>query len=132
MFGVVAALGVALFEYRLGFLADSYPAVLVPYVSVVIASAFFGAVFSGWFFKETGLFELLVTPIIVISCAAFSAGQLYTYLTPLLFNNPTAPFISRFLGGIYASAMYLYASSPIVVPSAAIASYALWRQYRLT
>jgi hypothetical protein len=131
LFGIVAALGVGLFHYRFDSSFDADPAVLIPYISVVIGAAFFGAAFSGWYFRETGIFELVIAPLLVILCAALLAGQLYALHNFLWASPPPASFADSLAGGIYASVVYLYASSPIVVPMAAIASYMLWRRYRL-
>lgn len=127
LFGIVAALGVGLFHYRAGFsLADDL-AVLIPYISVVIGAAFLAAAFSGWYFKETGLFELIAAPILVILCAALMAGQLYA----LYVLWESASLADSIAFGVFASGVYLYASSPIVIPMAAVASYVLWRRYRI-
>ena len=129
MFSLVAALGVALVQYRAGATILIDPAVLITYVSVIAGAAFFGATFSGWYFKETGIFELLTTGIFVIICAAVFAGQCLA-LFLILFDLPEHISMIEALGfGFFASLFFLGVASPIVVPGATVASYILWRRY---
>jgi len=130
LFGIVSALGVALFHYRSGFSPAVDSAILTPYISVVIGAAVFGAAFSGWYFRETGVFELVAAPILVILCAALLAGQLFALHIFLRRSSQPDSLTESLANGIYASVVYLYASAPIVVPMGAVASIMLWRRYR--
>jgi hypothetical protein len=131
LFGIVAALGVGLFHYLASFALAEDPAVLIPFISVVIAAALLGAAFSGWYFRETGIFELVMAPLLVILCASLLAGQLYAFHEFLWGEPPPMSLADSLAFGVYVSVVFLFASSPIVVPTAAVASYMLWRRYHL-
>lgn len=130
LYGIVAGLGVVLFHYRAGFSVAADYAVLIPYVAVVAGAALLGAVVSGWYFRTSGVFELVTAPILVIPGAAFLAGQFYALHNLLWGSLPPGSLLDSLAGGIVASIAYLYASAPILVPMAAFASYVLWRRYR--
>ena len=89
---------------------------------IVGVAAVLGAVFVGWYFEETGLFELVATPIIVIASAALLAGQLHGHLTHLLLGDEYAPFSENTVGGLYSALLFLYMTWPIVLPVSASVS----------
>ena len=129
-YAITAALGVVLFELRSeAFSAFEYPTT-VPYVSVILVAGIMGALLSGWYFPETGIFELVTVPVVVVCVAAVVAGQLFFFLAPLFEPEMDGSLKNQFSAGIYASIMYVYGSWPIVLPSAAVSSYFLWSKYR--
>lgn len=104
--------------------------VLVPYASVIVVAAIFGAMFSGWYFPETGVFELVAVPLIVVIGATLVAGQLYSLATVVISENGTWVLKELFGFGLLASFTFIAASWLVLAPAAAIASYLMWHRYR--
>lgn len=130
LYGTTALLGVAWFEYVGEFVSNSGFIVLIPYGSVIIAAAILGAVLVNWYFPETGVFELLSTPLIVIVCAALAAGQAFAYALQLFSGSPHDA-ISDIVGfGVYSSVVFLWVGAPIILPVAMAVSFLLWKQYK--
>jgi hypothetical protein len=130
LFGVVALLGVVFFDYRVDGILNFDIGVLVPYVSIILVSAILAAVLVGQYFPKTGVFELVITPLIVNVCAVVIAGQLHGHLTPMVLGDPYGSFVDSSLGGLSSSLIFLYISWPILLPASAAASYWLWNQHR--
>jgi hypothetical protein len=131
LFGIVALFGVVFFDNRVEGILTFDIGVFIPYTSVILVAAVLGAVFAGWYHPETGVFELVATPIIVLVGAVIIAGQLHGHLTPLIHGDPYGSFVDSSLGGLYSSLIFIYASWPILLPASAAASYWLWKRHRL-
>ena len=129
-YALVVLFGIAAAELSTGPSSLFGAIVLIPYVTVVLSASVLGRLLSGWYFSETGVFEAITVPFIVVICSALIAGQFFSQLLPLFQTVESGTFLVRVVSGFYSSMIFLAASWPAVTPTAAVASYRLWKKYR--
>ncbi len=129
----VAAVGVVVLELGVdGPLLVSIPnwLPLIPYLTVVISAGFLGAKLSGWYLSETGVFELVAVPVLVLPGASLVAGLMFSIAGHFVSHNQDWVLKDIAGGTLLAAFFYIRASWTLLVPVAAVVSFLIWRRYR--
>ena len=132
LFGIVALLGVLVFEYRMGAISTFGIEVMVPYMTFVLVMTLLAIRFSHWYLPATGIFEAVALPLLLPTAAAAVSGFAYSLVIIFLNDAPSgkSTSLSEIFGfGIYAGMVFLYASGLALFPAAALASALLRRQF---
>jgi len=129
-YGVMALISIVALELRLDSQLTDNPLALVPYVSVVALAAILGARFSSWYFPQTGVFEIVAVPVIVMLGAALVSGISYSIASLIALPSNVSSVSELFGSALFMTLIYLAAGWPVLLLGSLAISVAMSAKYR--
>ena len=121
IFSIVAMLAIAFFELVTQVSSGAGSLVLVPYISFIALSGIVAMLMSHWYLPETGLFEAVAEPAVVLVVAVALSGISFTAASTMLSDSNSIGW-EMFGYGLYVGVFFLSVSWPVLVPGLAVAS----------
>lgn len=133
-YGALAILSVSYFENRGDFFDSLGSLVLVPYLAFVCGSGLIAYFLGSWYVRssETGIFEVLAVPAMVILCSAATAGVLFGIAAFASGDtSPYSTFAETLAGGLAAAMMFVLGTWLVLLLGAfVVTAWLAWRYGR--
>ncbi len=104
--------------------------ILLPYLVLVLITAICGALFANWYAVESGLFEMLVVPLMIGVLSIYSTALLISVASLIIAPNPSNEFAVAVWGAMMISTSFIYVAWPALLSGLLIASWYLSRRFR--